>query len=129
MQVPQDYLVFLPSNLQAKPAPLDEFRDGTIAQINRDLGFFGEAWNAPDSMKTADLIPDLAEALAKIQRDSGKLPQLMYRMDVSEARLSEILGSFPGEEGWLHVAALVWQRELKKVWLRKHYSSSEGDRE
>jgi hypothetical protein len=53
--------------------------------------------------------------------DFSALVQLLYRIDISEKKLKEVLESHQSEEAANVIAGLVIERQLEKLRLRKQY--------
>jgi hypothetical protein len=58
---------------------------------------------------------------ALIQRDFGALVQLLYRIDVSEARLRGMLDDNTGEDTGRIIARLIIERQWQKIESRRRY--------
>lgn len=58
-----------------------------------------------------------------IDRDFEKLIHLLYRVDVDEARLKELLRSSEVSEAPLVIADMIIERQLKKAESRRKYRS------
>jgi hypothetical protein len=65
--------------------------------------------------KLADYINHL------IQADFEKLVSLLYRIDVSEAKLKYILKENPGEDAGDIIAELIIERQLQKIKSRQEH--------
>ena len=80
----------------------------------------------------ARAIEDLEEALsekvnAMIQTDFGALVQLLYRIDVNEARLRVLLQQNAGEDAGRVIARLIIQRQWQKMESRRQYRKDMGE--
>ena len=53
-----------------------------------------------------------------IQHDFSRLVQILYRADISESRLKEMLAENPGHDAGLIIAELVVEREREKIFSR-----------
>lgn len=63
---------------------------------------------------------NLSEAINYlIQHDFNRLVQILYRMDISESRLKEMLGMHAGHDAGLIIAELVVEREREKILSRR----------
>ena len=63
-----------------------------------------------------------------IDRDIDKLKQALYRIDVNERQVKEVLATEPLDEAVEHIADLIIKRQLEKVETRKKYSApNQGD--
>ena len=73
--------------------------------------------NAENELET-----QLAEKInVLIQRDFGALVQLLYRIDVSEVRLRQLLDSGSGEDAGVLIARLIMERQWQKIESRRRY--------
>ena len=77
---------------------------------------------------TADeLESQLAEKInILIQRDFEALVQLLYRIDVSEARLRRMLDSGSGEDTGVLIARLIMERQWQKIESRRRYRQDDA---
>ena len=66
---------------------------------------------------------------AMIQKDFDALVQLLYRVDVNEARLRSLLQENPGEDAGLIIARLVLERQWQKIVTRRQYRQDAGSEE
>ncbi len=57
-----------------------------------------------------------------INHDFSKLISILYRADVSEAKLKSLLKTSPGVDAGFLICELMIERELKKIESRKNYS-------
>src|ERR1700744_1710711 len=82
-----------------------------------------------DAATTAVLEALLAEKInALIQNDFGVLVQLLYRIDVNEKKLRELLEENVGEDAGRLIARLIMQRQWQKIESRCQYrSDKKGD--
>jgi hypothetical protein len=62
-----------------------------------------------------------------IQTDFGALVQLLYRIDVNEARLRGLLQENAGEDAGLVIARLILERQWQKIETRRKYRQEKGD--
>ena len=58
-----------------------------------------------------------------IQTDFQHLITLLYRIDVSEPKLKNLLKHNPQEEAGKIIAAIIIERQLQKIESRKHFSN------
>lgn len=81
---------------------------------------------APQSSISEEYIIDrLTEKIAQlISQGPEPFFQLMYRLDISEKKLTQML---PGADVARQVAEMVWQRQLQKVKSRSENSRNEND--
>lgn len=71
----------------------------------------------------------LAEKIDTMIRDDfGALVQLLYRIDVSETKLRELLRTIDGPAGKI-IARLIMERQWQKIETRKKYSAGKGGSE
>ena len=62
-----------------------------------------------------------------IQHDMHTLISLLYRMDVSEARLKHTLQSAPDQDAAQLIAALVIERQAQRIQSRRNFSGKRND--
>ncbi len=63
-----------------------------------------------------------------IQNDFQNLVTILYKVDVNENKLKQLLLENAGEDTALIIAALIIERQLQKIETRKQFSSkSEND--
>ena len=71
---------------------------------------------------------DLANAINElIKNDFSKLVQLLYRIDVSEAKLKYILQTHPNEDAGKLIAAVVIERLAATKKAREMFSRPKGN--
>jgi Mg/Co/Ni transporter MgtE len=71
---------------------------------------------------------DLANAINElIKNDFSKLVQLLYRIDVSEAKLKYILQAHPNEDAGKLIAAVVIERLTATKKAREMFSTPKED--
>ena len=71
---------------------------------------------------------DLANAINElIKNDFSKLVQLLYRIDVSEAKLKYILQTHPNEDAGKLIAAVVIERLAATKKARELFSTPKAD--
>lgn len=122
-QFPATYSPFLQSPSAHLPE-LEGLIQDAISQTQKDLSFFKVEWQPTGD----DLVSSLTETLQSLENERNKLMQVLYRVDVSQVLLEKMLAENQGDNAWKHLAALVWHRELRKVWLRRQFSdSNSGD--
>jgi hypothetical protein len=81
-----------------------------------------------DVVAISELEALLAEKVnAMIQTDFGALVQLLYRIDVNEARLRGLLQENAGEDAGLVIARLILERQWQKIETRRKYRQEKGD--
>jgi hypothetical protein len=59
-----------------------------------------------------------------IQKDFQRLVSILYRVDVSETRLKQLLRQQPGEDAGRIIANLLIERQLEKIKTRQQYRRS-----
>ncbi len=71
----------------------------------------------------------LARRLAAIMdRQMGRLPELLYRIDLDEERVKDVMANAPLDRIALDLADLIIERTLLKMRTREAYRSADGDR-
>lgn len=60
-----------------------------------------------------------------IQSDFTKLVQLLYRIDISEMKLKQILKDNPQSDAGLLIAEMIIERQIQKIRFRKEMESKE----
>ena len=60
-----------------------------------------------------------------ISTNFEKLVQILYRLDISEKKLKEMLKTSPEENAGSIIAILIWDRQMEKITLRKKFRHSE----
>jgi hypothetical protein len=88
-----------------------------VQEINKNLAIF-----LPNEISLDELHIRLSEYLNQlIQTDFQKLIMLLYRIDVSEPKLKQLLQQPPKEDAGKIIAALIIDRQLQKIKSRKLY--------
>ena len=95
-----------------------DLRPTALEQLHKDLGFYQE--DGPQHLENP--LPELNVILRKVGQDRSRMMQLLYRIDVDSAQLETVLTEHQHDSAWKHLAALVWHRVLRKVWLRREFS-------
>ena len=97
--------------------------DPTLSTINASLQeMTGASLPAPKDLQ--DLEQQLSDYINHlIQFDFNRLVQLLYRIDISEARLKQLLQLHPQEEAGKLIAQVMIERQLEKIKSRARYSS------
>lgn len=62
-----------------------------------------------------------------IQTDFQKLISCLYRIDVSESKLKQLLQQRPEEDAGKIIAALIIERQLQKIISRQQFSQKDDD--
>lgn len=106
----------------SKPGLFEKFK----VQLNKDFencGLSGEF--------SSNLIPDynliievLTSVVEKINKSSsGKLNELLYRVDISEAQIKKAFNLNPDVSLNAIIAGLIIKRELQKIVIKEHFKS------
>jgi hypothetical protein len=61
-----------------------------------------------------------------IQSDFEKLVSLLYRIDVNEPKLKQLLQQNPGEDAGKIIAELIIERQLQKIKFRQQISKPDN---
>jgi len=62
-----------------------------------------------------------------IQTDFEKLVQILYRMDIDEAKLKTLLRKYPGTDAGEMIAQLMIERQLQKIKSRQEFRQRDND--
>jgi hypothetical protein len=89
-----------------------------IKELNSDLPVLIPVESSSAQIKEV-LIASINELIAK---DLNQLLNILYRLDVSESRLRQMLKEHEQEDAATIVAALIIERQLKKIKSRREYS-------
>jgi hypothetical protein len=94
-----------------------------VKEINKDteIGFPGEISSDELQIQLSSFINQL------IQTDFQKLLVLLYRIDVSEPRLKQLLKLHPEEDAGNIIAALIIERQLQKIKSRRQFSQQKDN--
>lgn len=102
----------------SKPELFEKFK----LQLQKDFEYCGL-----NGKFAADLIPDyrlvvnsLDSELEKIVKMSGKLSELLYRIDISEMQIKKASASSSNSFNGV-VAELIVKRELQKIIIKEHF--------
>jgi hypothetical protein len=88
-----------------------------VKEINKNLAIF-----LPNEISLDELHIRLSEFLNElIQKDFQKLIRLLYRIDISEAKLKQLLQQPPKEDASKIIAQLIIERQLQKIKSRQLY--------
>jgi hypothetical protein len=88
-----------------------------VKEINKNLAIL-----LPNEISLDELQIRLSEYLNQlILTDFQKLIMLLYRIDVSEPKLKQLLQQPPKEDAAKIIAALIIERQLQKIKSRKQY--------
>ena len=97
----------------------------TAAQTQKDLVQFDLTFDIGDrqinfNTMLSALTPIILDLL---QNHREKIVQLFYRIDVDESNIANALELESTNESAEEISKIILHRELKKVIIRKHYSS------
>jgi hypothetical protein len=96
-------------------------RKELIQDLNRAYGM-----ELADYLTAAQLEVLLAEKLnALIRTDFGALVQLLYRIDINEKRLREVLKVNAGEDAGKIIAGLIMERQWQKIETRRQFKATD----
>jgi hypothetical protein len=106
----------------SKPDLFEKFK----AQLQKDFEFCNL-----DGTFAIDIIPDFDRILKvvhseveKINRvSSGKINELLYRIDISEAQIKKAINSAPDSELTKIISELIVKRELQKIIIKEHFKN------
>jgi hypothetical protein len=95
--------------------------DTLIESLNTEL-----ETQFPVNLSQEDIIVPLSEYLNHlINTDFQKLVYLLYRIDVSEQKLENLLRDNPQENAGNLIAHLIIQRQLQKIESRKRFKNND----
>ena len=99
-----------------------------MSQINTDLiPAINDSFeiSLPANISLQELKEKLAEHINNlIQTNFQKLVSLLYRVDVSEQKLKNLLKDYPGSDAGEIIADLIIERQLQKIKSRKDSKSN-----
>ena len=91
-----------------------------IASINNSLGL-----ELKESISTEELKNLLSLHIHHlINNDFNKLVGILYRIDVSETKLRQLLENNPAEDAGIIIAELIIERQIQKINTRKENKSN-----
>ncbi|MBL0357818.1 MAG: hypothetical protein IPP72_13435 [Chitinophagaceae bacterium] len=94
-----------------------------VQQINKEL-----ALELPDKISLQELQTHLAVYLNDlIQHHFQKLVSLLYRIDVSEAKIKSLLSNEPDKNAGDIIAGLIIERQLQKIKTRQQFKQDGSD--
>lgn len=94
-----------------------------VQQVNKDL-----ATQLPDNIGLEELKSKLALHINYlIQNDFEQLVNLLYRIDVSEAKIKSLLQHNPNENAGDIIAVAVIERQLQKIKTRELFGKRDND--
>ena len=103
----------------------EESTDQLIQELN---GSFG--WDLARGLRPEELEELLAEKMNRwILTDFNALLQFLYRIDVSETRVRNLLKENPNEDAGRLLAKLVLERQRQKVQTRRQFKSGDTTEE
>lgn len=86
-----------------------------------DIRSLADSWQVqlPPELTEEELLNLLSERISRLlAHDTELFFQIMYRLDISEARLNEALGAANPPDA---IARLIWNRQWKKAKSRKEH--------
>lgn len=94
------------------------------AQLCKDL--YPVEWGEVSSHPhPSEILRRLHESVSSlIHQHSNSLGQVLYRIDISEGKIRNLMSATLAEERVSVLATEILEREAKKVWLRMHFSQS-----
>lgn len=98
----------------------------TADQMIRDFGMFGVEITFSGKPESAynELLSQTEPALAKLYHENkSSFMALLYRIDVSESKVNELLRSEKKPAFFSRLAEIVVEREFMKVLIRKLFSA------
>jgi hypothetical protein len=102
-----------------------------MSAVNKDLvPALNETFRItlPDNVPLEELTRKLAAHINQlINHDFEKLVALLYRVDVSEKKLRDLLHHHDGENAASLIASLIIERQLQKIKTRQQYRSRDDD--
>ena len=94
-----------------------------VKEINKNM-----AIALPDEISLDELQIQLSIFVNQlIKTDFQKLIMLLYRIDVSEPKLKDLLKQHPNEDAGDIIAALIIERQLQKIKTRQQFSRPPED--
>lgn len=96
--------------------------DESIQAVGTELGLmFRETDNEFRFRQLAEKINDL------LIHDFDRLIAILYRMDVSDTKLNNLLKTNPGEDAGRIIAELMIERQAQKIRSREQFSKREDN--
>ncbi|MBK6936201.1 MAG: hypothetical protein IPH18_04430 [Chitinophagaceae bacterium] len=93
-----------------------------IPAVNQTLGI-----SLPENIPYEKLREAVAGQISPlITNDFNKLLSLLYRIDINENKLKNMLAKNPGTDAALLIADLVIERQLQKIESRKMFNQQKG---
>ena len=85
-------------------------------------------WQLAEHLSAEEAEARLAEKLNRlIKEDFSGLVQLLYRIDISEARLRYLLQENKGQDAGKIIARLIIERLIKKIETRRQFKTGQND--
>lgn len=104
-----------------KPEHQKEHAGELIRELNRSYDLQFAEYLTADELEGL-----LAEKLnTLIRNDFNALVQLLYRIDINETRLRQLLADNTGEDAGRIMARLIMERQWQKIQTRRKYGYSE----
>jgi hypothetical protein len=95
---------------------------GVINEVSKELGIALKEKDYPlDKQLLADKINELVDTQFQ------KLVSILYRMDVSETKLKQLLSNNPGTDAGLIIADLMIERQKEKIRSRQEFSKRDDN--
>jgi hypothetical protein len=94
-----------------------------VLQLNKEL-----AIDLAEKISLEELKSQLISYINDlIQNHFEKLVSLLYRIDVSEAKIKSLLQQQPGEDAAKIIAALIIERQLQKIKTRQQFNQRDNN--
>ncbi|MEP7107680.1 MAG: hypothetical protein ABI760_06845 [Ferruginibacter sp.] len=94
-----------------------------VKEINKNMAIV-----LPDEISPDELEIQLGSCINQlIQTDFQKLLILLYRIDISEPKLKQLLIQHPDEDAGKIIAALIIERQLQKIESRRQHSQPDDN--
>ncbi|MCC6691298.1 MAG: hypothetical protein IT235_07175 [Bacteroidia bacterium] len=106
-----------------------EYITATANQIKKDFDQFGFEIKFSGNATNAynELLFQLSPLIARLmENDYKKLLNLLYRIDIHEGKLVNVLEQNADQSPAETIADLIIKRELQKVVIRRHYSTEDN---
>jgi hypothetical protein len=92
-------------------------KNNLVETINSELGLL-----LPDKITAEEMRSQLGSYINYlIEHDFQKLVSVLYRVDVNETKLKNLLKENPGEDAGLIIADLIIERQLQKIKSRQQF--------
>ncbi len=94
---------------------------GLIQQVNKELTI-----ELPEKISLQELQEQLSIHINYlISHQFEQLISLLYRIDISEAKIKSLLQNYPDENAGNIIAALIIERQLEKIKTRQQFHQSD----